>query len=384
MWLPKGTALRIRLQDFLRRIQARYDYQEVMCPPIGNKLLYITSGHYAKYGKDSFQPIHTPEEGEEYFLKPMNCPHHCMIYKNSPRSYKDLPLRLAEFGTVCRYEQSGELHGLTRVRSFTQDDAHIFCRPDQVKDEFLRVMDIISIVFESMDFENFEAQISLRDKVNREKYIGSDENWEKAERAIIEACEEKGLKAKIEYGEAAFYGPKLDFMVKDAIGRRWQLGTIQVDYNLPERFQLEYTGADNQKHRPVMVHRAPFGSMERFTGLLIEHFEGKFPTWLSPEQVRVLPISDKVTDVAAAHRTALAARGVRVTVDETPDKIGAKIRNARLDRVPYMLVLGQREAEDGTVSVRHRDKGDLGAMPFEQFADLVAREIAERHISPVI
>ena len=384
MWLPKGTALRIRLQDFLRRIQARYDYQEVMCPPIGNKLLYITSGHYAKYGKDSFQPIHTPEEGEEYFLKPMNCPHHCMIYKNSPRSYKDLPLRLAEFGTVCRYEQSGELHGLTRVRSFTQDDAHIFCRPDQVKDEFLRVMDIISIVFESMDFENFEAQISLRDKVNREKYIGSDENWEKAERAIIEACEEKGLKAKIEYGEAAFYGPKLDFMVKDAIGRRWQLGTIQVDYNLPERFQLEYTGADNQKHRPVMVHRAPFGSMERFTGLLIEHFEGKFPTWLSPEQVRVLPISDKVMDVAAAHRAALAARGVRVTVDETPDKIGAKIRNARLDRVPYMLVLGQREAEEGTVSVRHRDKGDLGAMPFEQFADVVVREIAERHISPMI
>ena len=384
MWLPKGTALRLRLQEFLRRIQARYNYQEVMCPPIGNKLLYITSGHYAKYGKDSFQPIHTPEEGEEYFLKPMNCPHHCMIYKNSPRSYKDLPLRLAEFGTVCRYEQSGELHGLTRVRSFTQDDAHIFCRPDQVKDEFLRVMDIISIVFESMDFENFEAQISLRDKVNREKYIGSDENWEKAERAIIEACEEKGLKEKIKYGEAAFYGPKLDFMVKDAIGRRWQLGTIQVDYNLPERFQLEYTGADNQKHRPVMVHRAPFGSMERFTGLLIEHFEGKFPTWLSPEQVRVLPISDKVTDVAAAHRAALSARGVRVTVDETPDKIGAKIRNARLDRVPYMLVLGQREAEDGTVSVRHRDKGDLGAMPFEQFADLVAREIAERHISPVI
>ena len=384
MWLPKGTALRLRLQDFLRRIQARYDYQEVICPPIGNKLLYVTSGHYAKYGKDAFQPIHTPEEGEEYFLKPMNCPHHCMIYKNSPRSYRDLPLRIAEFGTVCRYEQSGELHGLTRVRSFTQDDAHIFCRPDQVKDEFLRVMDIISIVFTSMGLENFEAQISLRDKENREKYIGSDENWEKAEQAIVEACEEKGLKAKVEYGEAAFYGPKLDFMVKDAIGRRWQLGTIQVDYNLPERFDLHYTGADNKPHRPVMVHRAPFGSMERFTGLLIEHFEGKFPTWLSPEQVRVLPISDKVTDVAAAHRTALAARGVRVTVDETPDKIGAKIRNARLDRVPYMLVLGQREAEDGTVSVRHRDKGDLGAMPFEQFADLVAREIAERHISPVI
>ena len=271
MWLPKGTALRLRLQEFLRRIQARYNYQEVMCPPIGNKLLYITSGHYAKYGKDSFQPIHTPEEGEEYFLKPMNCPHHCMIYKNSPRSYKDLPLRLAEFGTVCRYEQSGELHGLTRVRSFTQDDAHIFCRPDQVKQEFLNVMDIISIVFKTMNFENFEAQISLRDKVNREKYIGSDENWEKAEQAIVEACEEKGLKAKIEYGEAAFYGPKLDFMVKDAIGRRWQLGTIQVDYNLPERFQLEYTGADNQKHRPVMIHRAPFGSMERFVAVLIEH-----------------------------------------------------------------------------------------------------------------
>ena len=298
MWLPKGTALRLRLQEFLRRIQARYNYQEVMCPPIGNKLLYITSGHYAKYGKDSFQPIHTPEEGEEYFLKPMNCPHHCMIYKNSPRSYKDLPLRLAEFGTVCRYEQSGELHGLTRVRSFTQDDAHIFCRPDQVKQEFLNVMDIISIVFKTMNFENFEAQISLRDKVNREKYIGSDENWEKAEQAIVEACEEKGLKAKIEYGEAAFYGPKLDFMVKDAIGRRWQLGTIQVDYNLPERFQLEYTGADNQKHRPVMIHRAPFGSMERFVAVLIEHTAGKFPLWLTPEQVCIMPISEKFNDYA--------------------------------------------------------------------------------------
>ena len=286
MWLPKGTALRIRLQDFLRRIQSRYEYQEVMCPPIGNKLLYITSGHYAHYGKDSFQPIQTPEEGEEYFLKPMNCPHHCMIYKNSPRSYKDLPLRIAEFGTVCRYEQSGELHGLTRVRSFTQDDAHIFCRQDQVKDEFLRVMDIISIVFKSMDFENFEAQISLRDPNDHEKYIGSDEVWEKAERAIIEACEEKGLPAKIEYGEAAFYGPKLDFMVKDAIGRRWQLGTIQVDYNLPERFELEYTGADNMKHRPVMVHRAPFGSMERFVAVLIEHTAGKFPLWLTPEQTK--------------------------------------------------------------------------------------------------
>ncbi len=324
MWLPKGTALRLRLQEFLRRIQARYNYQEVMCPPIGNKLLYITSGHYAKYGKDSFQPIHTPEEGEEYFLKPMNCPHHCMIYKNSPRSYKDLPLRLAEFGTVCRYEQSGELHGLTRVRSFTQDDAHIFCRPDQVKQEFLNVMDIISIVFKTMNFENFEAQISLRDKVNREKYIGSDENWEKAEQAIVEACEEKGLKAKIEYGEAAFYGPKLDFMVKDAIGRRWQLGTIQVDYNLPERFQLEYTGADNQKHRPVMIHRAPFGSMERFVAVLIEHTAGKFPLWLTPEQVCIMPISEKFNDYAWQIARELGNQEIRAIVDDRNEKIGRK------------------------------------------------------------
>ena len=315
LWLPKGTELRLRLQSFLRRIQARYDYQEVITPPIGNKLLYITSGHYAKYGKDSFQPIHTPEEGEEYFLKPMNCPHHCMIYKNSPRSYKDLPLRLAEFGTVCRYEQSGELHGLTRVRSFTQDDAHIFCRPDQVKDEFLRVMDIISIVFRSMNFQNFEAQISLRDKVNREKYIGSEENWERAEQAIIEACEEKGLKAKIEYGEAAFYGPKLDFMVKDAIGRRWQLGTIQVDYNLPERFELEYTGNDNQKHRPVMIHRAPFGSMERFVAVLIEHTAGKFPLWLTPEQVVIMPISEKFNDYAEKVAHELKQKDIRAVVD---------------------------------------------------------------------
>ena len=326
MWLPKGTALRLRLQEFLRRIQARYNYQEVMCPPIGNKLLYITSGHYAKYGKDSFQPIHTPEEGEEYFLKPMNCPHHCMIYKNSPRSYKDLPLRLAEFGTVCRYEQSGELHGLTRVRSFTQDDAHIFCRPDQVKQEFLNVMDIISIVFKTMNFENFEAQISLRDKVNREKYIGSDENWEKAEQAIVEACEEKGLKAKIEYGEAAFYGPKLDFMVKDAIGRRWQLGTIQVDYNLPERFQLEYTGADNQKHRPVMIHRAPFGSMERFVAVLIEHTAGKFPLWLTPEQVCIMPISEKFNDYAWQIARELGNQEIRAIVEACEEKgLKAKI-----------------------------------------------------------
>ena len=384
LWLPKGAALRDRLEQFLRNVQKEYGYQQVITPHIGNKELYVTSGHYAKYGKDSFQPIHTPIEGEEYLLKPMNCPHHCEIYRSKPRSYKELPVRLAEFGTVYRYEQSGELHGLTRVRGFTQDDAHLFVRPDQLLEEFERVIDIVLYIFKTLKFDNYTAQISLRDPNNKEKYIGSDENWEKAESAIMQAAEEKGLNTVVEYGEAAFYGPKLDFMVKDAIGRKWQLGTIQVDYNLPERFDLHYTGADNKPHRPVMVHRAPFGSMERFTGLLIEHFEGKFPTWLSPEQVRVLPISDKVTDVAAAHRTALAARGVRVTVDETPDKIGAKIRNARLDRVPYMLVLGQREAEDGTVSVRHRDKGDLGAMPFEQFADLVAREIAERHISPVI
>ena len=324
MWLPKGTALRLRLQDFMRRIQARYDYQEVMCPPIGNKLLYVTSGHYAKYGKDAYQPIHTPEEGEEYFLKPMNCPHHCMIYKNSPRSYRELPLRLSEFGTVCRYEQSGELHGLTRVRSFTQDDAHIFCRPDQVKDEFIRVMEIISIVFKSMNFANFEAQISLRDKVNREKYIGSDENWEKAEQAIVEACQEKGLPAKIEYGEAAFYGPKLDFMVKDAIGRRWQLGTIQVDYNLPERFELEYTGEDNQKHRPVMIHRAPFGSMERFVAVLIEHTAGKFPLWLTPDQVAILPISEKYNDYAQEVRMMLKRQDIRAIVDDRTKKSAEK------------------------------------------------------------
>ena len=375
MWLPKGTALRIRLQDFLRRIQARYDYQEVMCPPIGNKLLYVTSGHYAKYGKDAFQPIHTPEEGEEYFLKPMNCPHHCMIYKNTPRSYRDLPLRIAEFGTVCRYEQSGELHGLTRVRSFTQDDAHIFCRPDQVKDEFLRVMDIISIVFKSMGLENFEAQISLRDKVNREKYIGSDENWEKAEQAIVEACEEKGLKAKVEYGEAAFYGPKLDFMVKDAIGRRWQLGTIQVDYNLPERFQLEYMGSDNQKHRPVMIHRAPFGSMERFVAVLIEHTAGKFPLWLTPDQVAILPISEKFNDYANQVRLELKKSDIRAIVDDRNEKIGRKIRDNEMKRIPYMLIVGEKEAENGEVAVRKQGEGDKGTMKIEDFAKNVAEEV---------
>ena len=375
MWLPKGTALRLRLQDFLRRIQARYDYQEVICPPIGNKLLYVTSGHYAKYGKDAFQPIHTPEEGEEYFLKPMNCPHHCMIYKNSPRSYRDLPLRIAEFGTVCRYEQSGELHGLTRVRSFTQDDAHIFCRPDQVKDEFLRVMDIISIVFKSMNFENFEAQISLRDKVNREKYIGSDENWEKAEQAIIEACEEKGLPAKVEYGEAAFYGPKLDFMVKDAIGRRWQLGTIQVDYNLPERFQLEYMGSDNQKHRPVMIHRAPFGSMERFVAVLIEHTAGKFPLWLTPDQVAILPVSEKYNEYADHVRLELKKNDIRAIVDDRNEKIGRKIRDNEMKRIPYMLIVGEKEAENEEVSVRKQGEGDQGTMKIEDFAKNIAEEV---------
>ena len=377
MWLPKGTELRLRLQSFLRRIQARYDYQEVITPPIGNKLLYITSGHYAKYGKDSFQPIHTPEEGEEYFLKPMNCPHHCMIYKNSPRSYKDLPLRLAEFGTVCRYEQSGELHGLTRVRSFTQDDAHIFCRPDQVKDEFLRVMDIISIVFRSMNFQNFEAQISLRDKVNREKYIGSEENWERAEQAIIEACEEKGLKAKIEYGEAAFYGPKLDFMVKDAIGRRWQLGTIQVDYNLPERFELEYTGSDNQKHRPVMIHRAPFGSMERFVAVLIEHTAGKFPLWLTPEQVVVMPISEKFNDYAAKVAHELKQKDIRAVVDDRNEKIGRKIRDNELKKIPYMLIVGEKEAENDEVSVRKQGEGDKGIMKITTFAEILTKEVED-------
>ena len=375
MWLPKGAALRLRLQEFLRRIQARYDYQEVITPPIGNKLLYITSGHYAHYGKDSFQPIHTPEEGEEYFLKPMNCPHHCMMYKNSPRSYKDLPLRIAEFGTVCRYEQSGELHGLTRVRSFTQDDAHIFCRPDQVKDEFLRVMAIISIVFKSMDFQNFEAQISLRDPNDHEKYLGTDENWERAERAIVEACEEKGLPAKIEYGEAAFYGPKLDFMVKDAIGRRWQLGTIQVDYNLPERFELEYTGSDNLKHRPVMIHRAPFGSMERFVAVLIEHTAGKFPLWLTPDQVAILPISEKFNDYAAKVQKYLKQFDIRALVDDRNEKIGRKIRDNEMKRIPYMLIVGEKEAENGEVSVRKQGAGDQGIMKFEDFAKKISEEV---------
>ena len=375
MWLPKGTALRLRLEDFLKRIQKRFGYQQVMTPHIGNKQLYVTSGHYAKYGKDSFQPIHTPEENEEYLLKPMNCPHHCEIYKWQPRSYKDLPLRLAEFGTVYRYEQSGELHGLTRVRSFTQDDAHIFCRPDQVKDEFLRVMDIIFIIFRALNFENFEAQISLRDKVNREKYIGSEDNWERAEQAIIEACQEKGLPAKVEYGEAAFYGPKLDFMVKDAIGRRWQLGTIQVDYNLPERFQLEYMGSDNQKHRPVMIHRAPFGSMERFVAVLIEHTGGKFPLWLTPDQVVVLPISEKFNDYAEKVRAYLDSQDIRALVDDRNEKIGRKIRDNEMKRIPYLLIVGEKEAENGEVSVRKQGEGDQGSKKIEEFAKILNEEV---------
>ena len=375
LWLPRGTALRLRLEDFLKKIQRRFDYEQVMTPHIGNKQLYVTSGHYAKYGKDSFQPIHTPEEGEEYLLKPMNCPHHCEIYKFKPRSYRDLPIRLAEFGTVYRYEQSGELHGLTRVRSFTQDDAHIFCRPDQIEEEFLKVMDIIFIIFSALEFENFEAQISLRDPTNKEKYIGSDENWEKAENAIINACEVKGLKAKVVLGEAAFYGPKLDFMVKDAIGRRWQLGTIQVDYNLPERFELEYTGDDNAKHRPVMIHRAPFGSMERFVAVLIEHTAGKFPLWLTPDQVVILPISEKFNDYAFRIAKELNSSDVRVQVDDRNEKIGRKIRDNELKRIPFMLIVGEKEAENGEVAVRKQGEGDKGSMKVAEFAKMINDEV---------
>ncbi|MCM1401313.1 MAG: threonine--tRNA ligase [Bacteroides sp.] len=375
LWLPKGAALRDRLEQFLRKIQKQYGYQQVITPHIGNKMLYVTSGHYAKYGKDSFQPIHTPEEGEEYLLKPMNCPHHCEIFRALPRSYRDLPLRLAEFGTVYRYEQSGELHGLTRVRGFTQDDAHIYCAPDQIKDEFLKVMDIIFYIFKALKFENFEAQISLRDPKNKEKYIGSDENWHLAEQAIIEACEEKGLKARKELGEAAFYGPKLDFMVKDALGRRWQLGTIQVDYNLPERFQLEYTGSDNQKHRPVMIHRAPFGSMERFVAVLLEHTAGRFPLWLAPDQAVVLPISEKFNDYAHEVARQLNAADVRTIVDDRNEKIGKKIRDNELRRIPYLLIVGEKEANNGEISVRKQGEGDKGTMKIATFADEIAREI---------
>ena len=365
MWLPKGTALRLRLQEFLRKIQKKYGYQEV-----------ITPGHWDHYGKDSFQPITTPEEGEVYLLKPMNCPHHCMIYANTPRSYKDLPIRIAEFGTVYRYEQSGELHGLTRVRSFTQDDAHIFCRPDQVKGEFLRVMDIINIIFKALDFKDFEAQISLRDPNNTEKYIGSDEIWEEAQNAIIEACREKGLPAHEETGEAAFYGPKLDFMIKDALGRRWQLGTIQVDYNLPERFKLEYTGADNEKHRPVMIHRAPFGSMERFVAVLIEHTAGHFPLWLTPDQVVVLPISEKFNDYANQVCEYLNQQDVRTIVDDRNEKIGRKIRDNELKHIPYLLIVGEKEASEGTVNVRKQgEQGQQETMSMQDFAKKIQEEV---------
>ncbi len=375
LWLPKGAALRDRLEQFLRKIQRKYGYLQVITPHIGNKNLYVTSGHYAKYGKDSFQPIHTPEEGEEYLLKPMNCPHHCEIFKVSPRSYRDLPMRLAEFGTVYRYEQSGELHGLTRVRGFTQDDAHIFCAPEQIKEEFLKVMDIILFIFKALKFDNYEAQISLRDPKNKQKYIGSDENWHLAEQAIIEACEEKGLKARKELGEAAFYGPKLDFMVKDAIGRRWQLGTIQVDYNLPERFELEYTGADNLKHRPVMIHRAPFGSMERFVAVLLEHTAGKFPLWLAPDQAVILPISEKFNDYAYKVVDELAQYDIRAIVDDRNEKIGKKIRDNELKRIPYLLIVGEKEQENCEISVRKQGEGDKGSMKITNFAKSLDDEI---------
>ena len=375
LWLPKGAALRDRLEQFLRKIQRRYGYKQVITPHIGNKQLYVTSGHYAKYGKDSFQPIHTPEEGEEYLLKPMNCPHHCEIFRALPRSYRDLPLRLAEFGTVYRYEQSGELHGLTRVRGFTQDDAHIFCTPEQIKDEFLKVMDIILYIFKALKFENYEAQISLRDPSHPEKYIGSDENWHLAENAIIEACAEKGLNARTELGEAAFYGPKLDFMVRDAIGRRWQLGTIQVDYNLPERFELEYTGSDNAKHRPVMIHRAPFGSMERFVAVLLEHTAGRFPLWLAPEQAVLIPVSDKYLDYAREVAVRLEDADIRIEIDDRNETLGRKIRDNQLKRIPYMLIVGEKEAENGEVSVRKSGEGDLGSMKIATFAELLTQEV---------
>ena len=377
LWLPKGAMLRNRLQDMLSKIQRKYGYLPVITPHIGNKTLYVTSGHYAKYGKDSFQPIHTPEEGEEYLLKPMNCPHHCEIFRSSPRSYKDLPLRYAEFGTVYRYEQSGELHGLTRVRSFTQDDAHLFCTPEQLKQEFLAVMDIINFVFKTFGFE-YEAQISLRDPKHKEKYVGTDENWEKAQQAIIEACEEKGLQAAQVEGEAAFYGPKLDFMVKDALGRRWQLGTIQVDYNLPERFGLEYTGSDNQKHRPVMIHRAPFGSMERFVAVLLEHTAGHLPLWLASDQCVVLPISEKYNEYAQHVVDVLDEQGVRAAIDVRNEKIGRKIRDNELKRIPYLLIVGEKEAANEEVSVRKQGEGDKGSEKILTFAAEINAKVAEQ------
>ncbi len=375
LWLPKGAMLRQKLMDFLQRAQIRAGYEPVVTPHIGHKNLYITSGHYEKYGEDSFQPIKTPQEGEEFFLKPMNCPHHCEIYKTKPRSYKDLPIRYAEFGTVYRYEQSGELHGLTRVRGFTQDDAHLFCRPDQVKEEFKKVIDLVLYVFKSLGFDDYTAQVSLRDPENKTKYIGSDENWDLAESAIIEAAAEKGLKTVVEIGEAAFYGPKLDFMVKDALGRKWQLGTIQVDYNLPERFELEYTGSDNAKHRPVMIHRAPFGSLERFVAVLIEHCGGQFPLWLSPEQFIILPVSEKFEEYSKKLLESLNNSDIRGLVDHRDEKVGRKIRDAEVKKIPYMLIIGEKEVEDGTVSVRKHGEGDLGSMTMEAFQEKLIKEI---------
>ncbi|MFA9220225.1 MAG: threonine--tRNA ligase [Sediminibacterium sp.] len=376
LWLPKGTDLRTRLQNFLTVAQKKAGYQPVITPHIGSKELYETSGHWAKYGADSFQPIHTPQEGEMYMLKPMNCPHHCEIYNAEPRSYKDLPLRFSEFGTVYRYEQTGELHGLTRVRGFTQDDAHIFCTPDQVKEEIGKVIDLVLYIFKTLNFHDFLAQVSLRDPINREKYIGTDENWEKAELAIQEVANEKGLRTVVEYGEAAFYGPKLDFMVRDAIGRKWQLGTVQLDYNLPERFQLEYTGADNQKHRPVMIHRAPFGSMERFVAILIEHCAGQFPLWLTPEQVRILPVSEKYNEYAKKVANTLEISDIRALVDDTNEKVGKKIREAELAKVTYMLVVGENEMLANSVSARKKGEGDLGVFSIEDFATMVNDEVA--------
>ena len=375
LWLPKGTALRERLVNFMQKAQVKAGYEQVITPHIGHKNLYVTSGHYEKYGADSFQPIKTPQEGEEFFLKPMNCPHHCEIYKTKPRSYKDLPVRYAEFGTVYRYEQSGELHGLTRVRGFTQDDAHLFCRPDQVKEEFKKVIDLVLYVFTALGFENYTAQVSLRDPENKAKYIGSDENWALAEASIIEAAAEKGLKTVVEYGEAAFYGPKLDFMVRDALGRKWQLGTIQVDYNLPERFELEYTGSDNQKHRPVMIHRAPFGSLERFIAVLIEHCAGNFPLWLSPEQFIILPISEKYEDYAKKLSESLKDSDICGLIDFRDEKIGRKIRDAEVKKIPYMLIVGEKETNEGLVSVRKHGQGDLGSMTIEDFKQQIIKEI---------
>ena len=381
LWLPKGTILRERLENFLKRAQVRAGYSPVVTPHIASKELYVTSGHYAKYGKDSFQPIHTPDEGEEYLLKPMNCPHHCEIYKTKPRSYKDLPLRLAEFGTVYRYEQSGELHGLTRVRGFTQDDAHIFCRPDQVEEEFMKVIDLVLYVFKALGFNEYSAQVSLRDRENHEKYIGNDEDWDRAEQAIIKTAELKGLPTVVEYGEAAFYGPKLDFMVRDALGRKWQLGTIQVDYQLPQRFELEYTGSDNQKHRPVMIHRAPFGSLERFVAILIENTAGNFPLWLSPDQLAVLPISEKYEDYANEVYLRLQERDLRGYVDHRNEKMGRKIRDAEVGKVPFMIIVGEKEQADGMVSIRKKGEGDLGMMSLDAFMALAGEEINQHAYS---